>query len=243
MLSGIDSMQEAIEKLKNAPNKREFDSVKDAVQTYMSRVGMQTESAELERRAFYFPNEYSDKDAGEKLEEAKNRTVQYLFELMGKTPEDDSILLRILENFHLFLEALWERVPNKRGGIQPVQLNAVRIKNEYDVQHLLYAYLKPLYPAARAEVSEDTGYEAVRPDIRLDDDRVIEVKCSRSEMKEKKLIEEIEADMVHYRASHIYFFVYDKEKIIENPKIFKNTYENKIKEKQVCIIIHQPKRL
>ena len=184
MLSGIDSM-EAIEKLKNAPNKREFDSVKDAVQAYMNGIGMQTESAELERRAFYFP----------------------------------------------------------RGGIQPAQLNAVRIKNEYDVQHLLYAYLKPLYPAARAEVSEDTGYEAVRPDIRLDDDRVIEVKCSRSEMKEKKLIEEIEADMVHYRASHIYFFVYDKEKIIENPKIFKNTYENKIKEKQVCIIIHQPKRL
>lgn len=31
-------------------------------------------------------------------------------------------------------------------------------------------------------------------------------------MKEKKLIEEIEADIVHYSARNLYFFIYDKEK-------------------------------
>ena len=48
-------------------------------------------------------------------------------------------------------------------------------------------------------------------------------------MRLKKLREEIEADMVHYSAKHIYFFIYDKEKIIENPQLFQNTYENKVK--------------
>lgn len=57
----------------------------------------------------------------------------------------------------------------------------------------------------------------------------------------KKLIEEIEADMVHYSAKEIFFFIYDKEKIIENPSVFKNVYEEKMKDKQIHIIIHQPK--
>ena len=62
-------------------------------------------------------------------------------------------------------------------------------------------------------------------------------------MKLKKLTEEIEADMVHYHAEHIYFFLYDKEKIIENPRLFRNIYENKVKGKQIHIVIHQPKIL
>ena len=51
-------------------------------------------------------------------------------------------------------------------------------------------------------------------------------------MKLKKLVEEIEADMVHYGAENIYFLIYDKEKIIENPMVFKKTYEEKIKGKK-----------
>lgn len=117
------------------------------------------------------------------------------------------------------------------------------IRNEYDVQHLLFAYIRPLYPTARAEVSEDTGYNTVRVDIALDAKNVIEVKCTRKGMAQKKLIEEIEADMVHYSAECIYFFIYDKEKIIENPLNFRNTYEKKVANKRIHIIIHQPKIL
>ena len=76
---------------------------------------------------------------------------------------------------------------------------------------------------ARAEVSEDTGYNTVRVDIALDAKNVIEVKCTRKGMVQKKLIEEIEADMVHYSAECIYFFIYDKLKIIENPQNFRET--------------------
>ncbi len=80
-------------------------------------------------------------------------------------------------------------------------------------------------------------------DILLDSDCVIEVKCSRDSMRIKNLTEEIEADMVHYSASEIYFFIYDKEKIIKDPANFKKTYESIIKEKKIHIVIHQPKKL
>ena len=108
---------------------------------------------------------------------------------------------------------------------------------------MLYAYLKPLYPMARAEVNEDTGYGTVRSDILLDSKNTIEVKCTRKGMVLKKLVEEIEADMVHYSAKNIYFFIYDKEKLIDNPCNFKSIYEEKMKDKHIYIIIHQPKIL
>ena len=59
----------------------------------------------------------------------------------------------------------------------------------------------------------------------------------------KKLVEEIEADMVHYSAKNIYFFIYDKEKLIDNLCNFKSIYEEKMKDKHIYIIIHQPKIL
>lgn len=92
-------------------------------------------------------------------------------------------------------------------------------------------------------MSEDTGYNTVRVDIALDAKNVIEVKCTRKGMSQKKLVEEIGADMVHYSAECIYFFIYDKEKIIENPLNFKSIYEKKVTEKHIYIIIHQPKIL
>lgn len=152
-------------------------------------------------------------------------------------------LLKVMENFYLFLEGLIERKPHSRAGIQKEQLETLKIKNEYDIQHFLFAYLRPVYPMARTEVTEDTGYSSVRVDIALDEKNVIEVKCTRKGMAKKKLIEEIEADMVHYGAETIYFFIYDKEKIIDNPLNFKNIYERKMTNKQIHIIIHQPKIL
>lgn len=243
MFSGFSSMQEAINKIESAEDKKSFDAAKLALQDYMKRLGLGSKSfMELEREAFFFVNEYSEKDTRDKLEEAKGRVVKFIYRLMDKS-EEDGRLVKILENFYLFLENLLERVPDKRGGIQKEHLDGIKIKNEYDVQHLLYAYLKPLYPLARLEVSEDTGYGTVRTDILLDSDRVIEVKCSRDSLKLKKLTEEIEADIVHYSASQIYFFVYDKEKIIKDPLNFKETYEKIMKEKKIHIVIHQPKKL
>ena len=243
MLADITSMRNAIIELKAVKNSNDFESILYSLRDFIKSLDMDPKCLmELEQRAYYPINEYSDKETRNNLDAAAKRVIEYLEEIIAGSPADDQ-LLTVLDNYYLFLESLLERPPHKRGGIQKEQLSALKIQNEYDVQHLLYAYLKPLYPLARAEVSEDTGYGTVRTDIFLDSEHVIEIKCTRNSMKLKKLTEEIEADMVHYSAEHIYFFIYDKEKIIENPQLFRNTYENKVKGKQIHMVIHQPKIL
>ena len=243
MLADITSMRNAIVELKAVKNSNDFESILYSLRDFLKTLDMDPKCLmELEQRAYYPINEYSDKETRNNLDAAAKRVIEYLEEIMTGSPADDQ-LLTVLDNYYLFLESLLERPPHKHGSIQQEQLSGLKIQNEYDVQHLLYAYLKPLYPLARAEVSEDTGYGTVRTDIFLDSEHVIEVKCTRNSMKLKKLTEEIEADMVHYSAEHIYFFIYDKEKIIENPQSFRNTYENKVKGKQIHIVIHQPKIL
>ncbi len=231
--SGITSIQDAVTRLKNVKDGQEFSTLLSGIRNFLKTLDASPQCLmELEQRAYYLVNEYSDKETMANLDTARKRVIDYLKQLMTGSPADDR-LLSVLNNYYLFLESLLERSPHRRGSIQKEQLSGLKIQNEYDVQHLLYAYLKPLYPLARAEVSEDTGYGTVRTDIFLDSGHVIEVKCTRGSMQSKKLIEEIEADMVHYHAEHIYFFIYDKEKIIENPELFRNIYENKIKGKQI----------
>ena len=240
---GSGSLQQSMRRLYEAETEEAFESAVWNLKSYLKSIEVNPECLmEVEKRAYYLPNSYSEKDTKEKIEQAKKRIQDYIHEMMNDSWEDKR-LLSILENFYLFLESLIEREPHKRAGIQKEQLETLKIKNEYDVQHLLFAYIRPLYPMARAEVSEDTGYNTVRVDIALDAKNVIEVKCTRKGMLQKKLVEEIEADMVHYSAECIYFFIYDKEKIIENPLNFKITYEKKIANKQIYIIIHQPKIL
>ena len=232
---------ESIEQIQAANDSQTFQRKLAGLREYLKELGVGTQDLlSLERIAYYPLNAYSDRETKENMEAAKQRVISYIENILCDNEKEEQVL-EILNNFYLFLENLIEREPHKRGGIQQEQLHALKIKNEYDVQHLLYACIKLLYPMARAEVSEDTGYGTVRTDIFLDTNHVIEVKCTRKNMSLKKLTEEIEADMIHYNAENIYFFLYDKEKIIENPMVFKKCYEEKIKEKKVYIIIHQPK--
>ena len=218
MLSDINSMWEAAERFQTVSNQQEFKTALYALQNYMKRIGMPGEYfIELERRAYYQQNEYSDKDTKDRMREAAKRVLEYIGQLTNEKQKNSEIA-EILENFYLFLENFLEMPPNRKGTIKQEQLACMKIGNEYDVQHFLYAYLKPLYPLSRAEVSEDTGYGTVRTDILIDSENVIEIKCTRVSMSRKKLVEEIEADIVHYSASNIYFFIYDKEKLIDNPQ-------------------------
>lgn len=240
---GITSIQDAVEKIREVKDDRSFSFTLAVLRTFLRSLDIDPKCLlELEQCAYHPVNRYSDRETRAELEAAQQRVIVYLEQLMDR-PAGDERIEEILENYYLFLEALLERPTHKSGGIQKEHLAALRIQNEYDVQHLLYAYLKPLYPMARAEVSEDTGHGAVRADIQIDPEHIIEVKCTRGSMKLKKLSEEIGADMVHYSAHNIYFFIYDKEKIIRDPLVFKNSYENKIEGKRIHIIIHQPKIL
>ncbi|GFH95176.1 hypothetical protein IMSAGC003_01712 [Lachnospiraceae bacterium] len=117
MFSGdnlIKSMGEAIDRVKNAPDARAFEDVVCHLRTYMISLEMDSRYLiELERKAYYLRNEYSEKDTKERMEEAKNRVAKFLAEIMDNHT-DGELLVKVLNNYYLFLENLLEREPHKK---------------------------------------------------------------------------------------------------------------------------------
>lgn len=82
MLSDINSMSEAAERFQTVSNQQEFQTALYALQNYMKRIGMPGECfIELERRAYYQQNEYSDKDKKDRMREAAKRVLEYIGQL------------------------------------------------------------------------------------------------------------------------------------------------------------------
>lgn len=62
-------------------------------------------------------------------------------------------------------------------------------------------------------------------------------------MTEGKLRDEISIDIYHYQSSHIFFFIYDKNKIIKNKTAFTKAYSKVIDNKKIETVVIQPLRL
>lgn len=200
----------------------------------------------IRNKGKYLTNDFSDIATRKNMLKAKENLLFYLESMLSENLENysnfsDSCLERYLNNFYLFLEAFRERMPDKRSSLTLDDLQKIKIENEYDLQHLLYAALKPLYQDIRKEITEDSGAGAIRSDLQIPSlNAVIEAKCSRKSMSLKKLTEEIEADIVHYKANAIYFYIYDKEKIIKDRHAFETYFNCIFDGKKVKVIVLQP---
>jgi len=120
-------------------------------------------------------------------------------------------------------------------------LPCLKIENEYDVQRLMYPVIRSIFADARLEETQDSGHHMVRKDIVIDSqDIVVELKCSGKAVTERRISEEIAADIVHYGNKHILFYIYDKEDVIKNAVDFQKSYESKqIGNKQIAVRIWQ----
>lgn len=153
------------------------------------------------------------------------------------------VIRRILCNFYKHLEVMYQEDVHGKGKITKEQLRAIRIGNEYDVQRILYSLIRPIFPQTRVEVVDDTGYKPIRYDIKIEEyNLVIEVKCTRSSMTERSLAEELGSDAFHYQADYLFFFIYDKEKIIKNVDAFMSSYRREKEQFGTYIeaIVNQP---
>lgn len=197
----------------------------------------------------YMTNEFSDRATRKNMLKAKKNLLLYLEMLLSKnqnicSKSNENYLENYLNNFYLFLEAFKETAPHKKATLTVDDLQKIKIENEYDLQHLLYAALRPLYGDIRKEVTEDSGVGAIRSDLKIPSlNVVIEAKCSGKSMTLKKLMEQMEADIVHYKSDSIYFYVYDKEKIIKDRVTFETYFNRNFDGKKVRIIILQPVNL
>lgn len=135
------------------------------------------------------------------------------------------IIRRLLNNFYKHIETMYQAEVHGNSKFRKEDLDKIKIGNEYDVQRVLYSLIKPIFPTARLEKADDGGYRSVRYDIVLDDyNIVIEVKCTRDSMSERNLTEELGSDSFHYKADHLFLFIYDKVKLIKNPDAFSQSF-------------------
>lgn len=135
------------------------------------------------------------------------------------------IIRRILRNFYKHIESMYQYEVHGSAKIKKEDLDNIRIGNEYDVQRILYSLIRPVFPEARLETVDDAGYNSVRYDIVISEyDIVIEVKCTRNSMTERTLTEELGSDSFHYKADHLFLFIFDRVKLIKNLDVFEKSF-------------------
>jgi len=184
-------------------------------------------------------NKFSQAENTIKLDDAMERAKHFLERLNSDVSltqyekRDDDIdkpvalliIRRLLKNFYKHIEAMYQAEVHGRGTLKKIELEKIKIRNEYDVQRMLYALIRPIFPLARLEAVDDAEYRAIRYDIVLSEyDIVIEVKCTRETMTERKLTEELGADSFHYKAQHVFFFIFDRVKLIKNVDAFEKAF-------------------
>lgn len=239
------TLETFIERIKGIDDVKEYDKVLLELNQELLSNGYPEEFCQdVRNRQKYIKNRFSEEANKEKMLDAKDKVLDSLLRFVKREQANNRELILFLGNFYLFLESLRERDVDKRATLKISLLQQIEINNEYDLQHLLYAVLKPLYPDIRKEVSEDSGIGMNRCDLKIPSlNLVIEAKCTRETMTLKKLTEEIEADIVHYLEKNIVFFVYDKVKIIKEKQNYENHFNCIFDGKDVNIIILQPVNL
>lgn len=216
--------------------------------------------SKLRQESDYIEVEFSELKSNENIRDAKERTL-YLLEDLREYIDNDKLKLidyevefddytsiviikKILNNFYEHIKTMYLEKAHGKANITNEILDKIVIGNEYDVQRILFSIMKTIFPGAKTEVVEDAGCTSIRYDIDIEScNTTIEVKCTRDNMSERSLNEELGSDSFHYKRKNIIFFVYDKEGIISNIDSYKKSYNKVIDGKSIDIIILQPIRL
>lgn len=239
-----DSLDDFITEIENVDTVEEYDTIVQKLNLFLKENEYPSEIYQTVRsKQKYIKNRFSDEANKEKMNTAKENLAEYLSCILEKRKEHTEILplKKYLENFYMFFEAMTQKEPDKRASFDKNMLEKICIGNEYDLQHFLYAVLKPLYPDIRKETAADSGVGMIRSDLKIPAlNLVLEAKCTREKMSLKKLTEEIEADIVHYQEEQIIFYIYDKAKIVTEKQNYENYFNRTFDNKKINIIIQQP---
>lgn len=153
-----------------------------------------------------------------------------------KNKKDDyDNLDNVLNNLHKMINKLTIR----RESREPLIMN-----DEYDVQYLLSSLLMLLYEDVRVEESMPSSVKSCnRIDIFIPEiSAAIETKYLKDAKNEKKIIAQIKEDIISYQKhptiKKLYFYIYDSNKNIINPKAYVNDLSGKHNELDVKIIIN-----
>ena len=165
-------LKEYIEKLKLVDTVEEYEEFISKLHQMMKQETYKNDIVQnIRNKQKYMVNKFSKESTRENMLKAKENLLIYLDSILCEEYEKSSQFIqreleRFLRNFYFFLEAFREAKPDKRASLTTENLQKIQIENEYDLQHLLYAVIKPLCPDARREVNDDSGVGTVRSDIK-----------------------------------------------------------------------------
>jgi len=132
----------------------------------------------------------------------------------------------------LNLEIIFSRfdIVVKQLSIRGNNKAVFEINDEYDVQYLLHAILKLYFDDIRPEEpTQSLGGKSARIDFVIKDEKcAIEVKFAKKNHENKKIGDELAIDIQRYQKNPdckiLIFFIYDPEKVIQNPVGFEKDY-------------------
>ncbi len=162
--------------------------------------------------------------------------------LQGSVGVKLDALETIIRNFGLYLQNMFSGTPEQKATLRKENFTSIKINNEYDLQYIMYAVIKALYPSARKEVYQDNGYKANRFDIMVEEiGAVVELKYTHTGEKEGRLFRELGEDAFFYQCQRLIIYVYDKQHIIHDVDNFVKALEREEGEagKKVRVYVEQ----
>ena len=234
-----------IEEILKAGSASEYEAAIEKLIDCLITQGKTDEADELRDVAALRTNLFSSRSGADDLS-VKKVAVQSFIKLMASDENrsnTENIVFSVLKNFPEYCRKLYMiKIHDKCSSGIKEHLTGFHIENEYDLQKLMLPLFTAIFPDTRSESVQDTGHHAIRKDIVIDSiNSVIELKFTHPGITERQLSEEIASDMVHYEAAKLFFYIYDKAGIIQNPSSFIKTYEKKdFGQKQIKVMIYSP---
>lgn len=181
-------------------------------------------------------NEKAISDLASRLVEAQKRINAILSKFQPPINFGDAqtIVENIIQRFHLVVKEICERFDHR----PPFLMN-----DEYDVQDLLEGLLRLHFDDVRREVpTTEFAGSSSRIDFLLDQEQIgIEAKRTRKKLNAKELGEELINDIAHYKkhpnCKILYFFVYDPEEYVTNPRGIEKDLSGKYENMDVHVLI------
>lgn len=144
------------------------------------------------------------------------------------------IIMNVLERFHRFARQL---------RIRHQARTSITIEDEYDVQDIVHAILKLFFNDVRAEeCTPSYAGGASRIDFLIKSENIgIEIKKTRSNLRDKELGEQLIIDKERYKSHHncktLICFVYDPDELIVNPDGLASDLTEENEEMNVFVVI------
>ena len=236
-------INEYMDEILYATSVPDYESAIEKLIDYLITQGKTSEAAKLRDVAVLRKNRFSNRSVAEDLSEKKEDVRSFIRTLLDKKNRKDTenIISTVLNNFPEYCRKLYKtKIHDKCSPGIKDHLVEFHIENEYDLQKLMLPLLTAIFPDTRTESVQDSGHHTIRKDIVINSiNSVIELKCTHLGTTERQLSEEIASDMVHYEASDLFFYIYDKANVIHNTSSFIKTYEEKdFGQKRIRVIIY-----